>query len=113
MELKYRTYKNNIYGVRYKKFYIIPSEGKTCDILDNQLYVFKEGFEDKEDAAWFIDKTVANDDERKVLNILYSKEIAELTEIMMKYYGKTDPASKYIYNMAKRIRDRKNDNKEW
>ena len=114
MSFKFRTYqKNNIYGIKYKRLFIVPRDDDTFCVWDDNKYPFETGFESAEDAAWYIDKRNATDDEMKVLKVLYGKDISDLTDIMMKYYGKDDPASKYIYEMAKRIRDRKDEGKEW
>ena len=115
MSFKFRQYKRfNIYGVRYKGLFIVPDENKkSFKVCTENGLILEEGFLDEEDAAWYIDKNRASDSEKKILEVLFKKEISDLTEIMMEYYQKDDASSKYIYEMAKRIRNRKDEGKEW
>lgn len=113
MNLKYRHYKNGLYGIKLKNFYIAPQDENNIAVLDDMFYILKDGFESKEDAAWYIIKRVASEEEMKVLKVLYSKELGELTKIMLEYYGRKELQAKYIFDMASLIRDRKDDGKEW
>ncbi len=113
MNYDYKTYKNGVYGLKYKKYYIIPTEDGRCQIINDKAYIIVEAIENRKEAVWEIEKRTASEQEKKVLEFLYKKTIPELTTLMMEYYGKNEPDEKYIYKMAEFIRDRKDEGKEW
>ena len=113
MNTDYRTYKNGIYRLKYRKLYIIPTEDDKCQVINDKVYLVIDNMDSREDAIWEIEKRCASEEELKLLKFLYSKSISELTTYMLDYFEKKDKQSKYIYNMCNIIRDRKNNNKEW
>lgn len=113
---RYRKYQNGIFGSRYKGFYIIKSEEdnkKKFKIVDeNAEIVTNEEFKDYDEAQWWIDKKTATSKEIEVIEMLYKKEIYQLTELMMQYIEKSDKEElsleeQKVYDMVTKIRSRK------
>lgn len=110
---KYRTYKNGIFGHRYKGYYIIRGESKGLfKILDEAGHVIFDSMLDFDDCTWQIDKMTAPADQIKMMKELYFKDLFFLNslfiELMMKKeQGNLDEKSEILYCWVDKIRDRK------
>ena len=114
MKTDYKRYKTTgIYGLKYRNLYIIPTDDEKCQVVNDKAYLIIDDIDSREDAIWEIEKKFASEKEIEILKVLYKKTISELTTLMIDYFEKKDKGSKYIYEMASLIRDRKNENKKW
>lgn len=118
--LRFRQYKNGIYGHRYRKLYIIKdSESKTYSISDTDGNVIMSGIEDVEDCKWEIDKAVATEDDLKMYQLLFSKQIYMLSSLIVELLDKKrqqgflDDKDSKLFDMANTVRSRKADYKSF
>ncbi len=116
---RYRTYKNGITGHRYNGYYIIKGESKgTFAIWNEDKSVFKDNIYDYDECEWIIDKTVANPETLSMINLLYEKEIYQLSDLMVELIQKKDrqgldEKSKNLYEWVVKIRKRKAEDREF
>ncbi len=111
---RYRTYKNGIFGHRYKGFYIIRGEKGKFAIWNEDKTVFRENILDYDDCEWIIDKETADFSTQVMIKMLYDKEIYELSalfvELMQKKErngGTLEPKSQALYEWTEKVRRRK------
>jgi RNA polymerase-interacting CarD/CdnL/TRCF family regulator len=115
----YHTYKNGIYGKRYKTLYIVPSkdnEKKTWAVKTESGVAKAEGLLSLQDAEWEIDKLKATDEEERAINLLYQQSIPELTELISNLYTEKNQTGlsaneDMMLDFALKIRERKIDGK--
>ena len=115
---RFRTYKNGIYGHRYKQYYIIKNDKKDFTIIDEGKNVVETGFENFWDCQWHIDKIVASPNLQQLMKSLYDEDIytlsrfyVDLTEKSNKE-GLNEQESELLYWVTK-IRNRKADDKPY
>lgn len=110
---RYRTYKNGITGHRYKEYYIIRGESKgKFSIWDDSKKVLWDDIYDYAECEWIIDKYKASAEEKKLMKMLYDKEIYELSalfvELIQKKNGQgLDKKTESLYKWVEKIRKRK------
>lgn len=112
----YRTYKNGIYGRRYKKKYIVKEESYYRVYLDKDELATEEKFENLEEAEWWITKEVATEEDMELICELYSQEMHLLNVLMFAYMDaeKEEGLSekrKKEYELLTAVRGRKAKNK--
>lgn len=117
---RYRTYKNGIFGHRYKGFYIIRGEKKgRFEIWNEDKTVYRDGMYDYEDCEWFIDKETADEETMLMIKQLYDMEIYKLSELFVELMqknereGKLDPKNKKLYDLTEKVRWRKAGDREF
>lgn len=115
---KFRTYKNGIFGHRYKGYYILRNnanqfrKGKLYRVIDEEQNLIMDDTEDYFDCEWYIDKLKASDEEMKIYKTLYACEIPQLHRLCASYSIKTEENTitkeeNILYLMTLKIRDRK------
>lgn len=117
---KFRTYKNGIYGSKYKGYYIVKdtlSSDKNFSIIKSDRELISSEIQNMKDCEWFIDKLVASEEEMKVIKELYEKEIFELSGIMLlliqkKDNGKIEKYEEIMLSWIEKIRQRKAEDKQ-
>jgi len=115
---KYRTYKNGIYGIRYKGYYIIKDENKNFTVLDNTKKEVSSGYKSNKECEWYIDKLMASEGDLDIIKDLYSMEIYKLSGYMMQLIEKKDrdnltDKETSILPWIEKIRKRKAEEKEF
>ena len=111
----YRTYKNGIYGKKYKKYYIVPpknSEEKIWSVVNEKNDVMKSGIHSFYDAIWEIDKLCATEDEMRAINLLYQQDVPSLVNMieLMGAESRLNGLSaneQMMYDFAIKVRERK------
>lgn len=115
----YRTYKNGIFGCRYKNYYIIRNkEEKIFSVVDEDKNVIKENMSSFWDCQWEIDKMTASSDLINTLKDLYKKEIYILSGIFVDLMEKDNregltKEEKEYYEWVTKVRQRKAEGKEY
>lgn len=110
---RYRTYKNGITGHKYKGYYIIQGKKKGLfQIWNEDKSVFQDNILDYDECEWIIDKATATESDRKLMELLYEKEIYQLSilfiELMQKKENEgLDPEDMDLYKWTEKIRKRK------
>ncbi len=115
----YRTYKNGIYGKKYKSLYIVPPKDSLCKtwVVQTESGVIKaEGLPSLRDAEWEIDKIRATDDENRAISLLYQQSLPELVDLIANLYTERNTVGlsadeEMMLEYALKIRDRKIDGK--
>lgn len=109
---KYRTYKNGIYGKRYKGFYIAKGDD-TFSIMDEHGKPLCEGIKDYDDCEWYIDKKVATPEELVIIEKLKNMEIYQVSDLFSQLLEKKNKTELELtaYEYVKKIRSRKADDK--
>ena len=117
---KYRTYKNGITGHRYNGYYIIKGDSKgRFAIWNEDKSVFKDNIYDYEECEGIIDKEIADHPTMVMIEMLYDKEIYELSamfvELMQKRErdGFLDQKNENLYHWVEKIRKRKAEDREF
>lgn len=87
---KYRQYKNGIFGHRYKGYYITKTSEGLFNILDEDSNIIQENISDYSESEWFIDKKTATENDLRVIRELYSKEIYQLSKMLIDLLGKKE-----------------------
>lgn len=72
MAIKFKEYKNGIYGFKVGKHYIIPNSTNEnlFDVIDNKKNIVSEGYLDAEDAQWFVVYHELDDRKRRIFEKL-------------------------------------------
>lgn len=116
---KYRTYKNGITGHRYKGYYIIKGDKKgQFSIWNEDKSVFKDNIYDYDECEWVIDKETADHSTMVMINMLYSKEIHELSALFVDLMkrrereGMLDERNQNLYKWVEKVRRRKAEDRE-
>lgn len=109
---RYRTYKNGIYGHRYKDYYIIKGEKHHFSILDKNGNVYQENVFDFEECEWIIDKAAASENDLIMIQLLYQKEIYQLSALFVelmqkKQRDKFNQEEESLYKWVEKVRKRK------
>lgn len=121
---KFRTYKNGIFGHRYKGYYILRNnanqcrKGKLYRVIDENKNLILDDTEDYFDCEWYIDKLKASDEEMKIYETLYKCDIPQLQRLCASYSSKAEEKTitkeeNILYLMTLKIRDRKIADKEF
>lgn len=117
---RYRTYKNGIFGHRYKGFYIIRGKGKgKFEIWNEDKSVFQDSIYDYEECEWIIDKVTADESTMLMLRQLYDMEIYKLSELFVELMqkrgieGKLEPKYEKLYDLTEKVRWRKAGDREF
>lgn len=88
---KYRTYKNGIYGHKYKGYYIIKDDPKdrksTFSVVNEKKEVVAKDYQDFHEAEWKIDRMTLSGEERTYVESLCKLELYELSRAMSDYLG--------------------------
>ena len=110
----YRKYKNGIYGRKYKGFYIEKREDGFAIISDDGIEA-SEKIPDYNEAEWIVDRFTMTDEERVMVQLLYSKEIYEINAILAELMDQKsmDERDKELYNWCVKVRKRKAERKEF
>lgn len=91
----YRQYKNGVYGIRYRGYYISRVEAKNFDILENDLTPVMTGVASEEECRWNIYKLTADEKVIKSMKVLYAKSFPYLDELTTQLlFRKTDAGGK-------------------
>ena len=111
-------FKNGIYGMRYKGYYIQKGEGKSFSIFDEDAQPLNETFDNTDDCQWYIDKKTASAEELAMMQRLYSKEIYDLSVAMVRFMEKKNSCGlnldeEQVYMYVEKIRKRKAENKDF
>ncbi len=115
----YRTYKNGIYGKKYKKYYIVPSIGsdnKYWNIVDEKQSILLDHLSTLYDAIWECDKLCATEDEMRAIHLLYQQNIPALTDLISSmetenHVNGLSANEQMMLDFARKIRDRKTEGK--
>ncbi len=115
---RYRTYKNGIYGHRYKGLYIIKAEKGNFSVVDENSDIILESLHDYDDCEWAIDKELATEEELTIMQNLYSKEIFQLSSLFVELMQKRereglDEKEKKLYAFVEKVRKRKADDRKF
>lgn len=78
----YRTYKNGIYGRRYKGYYIEKHNDKDYSLIDKDKNVIKEHFSDPYDCEWEVEKILASRIDLKAMKGYYDLEIYQINMVL-------------------------------
>ena len=105
---RYRTYKNGIYGHRYKDYYIIKGEKHHFSILDKNGNVYQEKVFDFDECEWIIDKATASENDLIMIQLLYQKEIYQLSALFVelmqkKQRDKFNPEEESLYKWVEKV----------
>ena len=110
---KYRTYRNGIFGHRYKGFYIIRGKEKGFfQIWKDDKSVYRDRVYDYDDCEWIIDKATASKEEMLTIKKLYGMEIYQLSSLFVELMQKKEhegleTKSKDLYKWVEKVRKRK------
>ena len=115
-----RTYKNGVFGHRYKGYYIIRGESKgKFAIWNEDKSIYKDNIFDYDECEWVIDKSTVDPEEMELIKELYKKEIYELSglfvELMQKRErdGTLDAENQKLYRWVEKIRKRKAEDRDF
>lgn len=110
----YRKYKNGVYGIRYKGYYISRVAAKKFDILDEELTPVMTGIVSEDECRWNIYKLASDEKVIKSMKVLYEKSFPYLDELTTQLlFRKTDAGGKLsdddkeLWNILVMIKRRK------
>lgn len=115
---KFRTYKNGIFGHKYKGYYILRNNAnqsrkdKLYWIVDEDGNIVYEKNPEYSECEWYLDKLTATKEEMDVYSTLYECDIPQLHRMCSAYSIKTEEKTitkeeKKLYKIILKIRDRK------
>ena len=110
---RYRTYKNGIYGHRYKNNYIVKNtETKFFSVLDETGNTISDNLVDFNECEWYIDKRTATEQELEIIHHLYALELFKISALfgeMMEKKSRSglDPDETELYKWVEKVRWRK------
>jgi len=116
---RYREYKNGIFGHRYNGLFVIRGESKgEFKIVDKDNKDVLTGLLDFDECIWQIDKLTASEDDLAIIRSLYDKDLFQLSSLYMDLHqknlsGSLDERSKALYKWTEKVRNRKDEDREF
>lgn len=118
MALKFKQYKNGIFGLKCGGNYIIPSSSDEtlCDVIDNKRTVVAQHFNSIEDAQWYVKYQGLSPKRKEIFDKLAKKAIWELSTVMEQCIRGDDVLGNpddndWLYKVVLDLRNRKKDMK--
>jgi len=116
MALKFKQYKNGIYGLKCGTHYIIPNatDDKICDVVDKNKTVVAQNFDSIEDAQWYVKYQDLSPKRKEIFNQLAKKAIWELSSVLEQCIRGDDVLGNpddndWLYKVVLDLRNRKKD----
>lgn len=109
----YREYKNGIVGLRYRGYYIIKGDKKgDFQIWTEDKKIYKRNLYDLDECRWILLVDTASPEEYDIIKNLCTKEIYELSDMLVKLIEKKDREGlekdeQNLYNLVVTVRARK------
>ncbi len=116
--MRYRQYKNGIFGHRYNGLYIVKNKcNNTFSIIDQNKNNIESDIPDFDDCVWQIDKLTATKEDKIMIDILNSWELYKLSKLLMELQRKNwdiglTQREQTLYKWVCKVRSRKDLDKE-
>lgn len=118
---RFRTYKNGIFGHRYKDLYIvrdIKDGKKNYSVIDSSQNAISGPFSSYWDCEWDIDKRTASPELQSILKSLYDEDFASLSKmyallLSKQSSGEISREESEFFEWVKKVRSRRADSKSF
>ena len=118
---RFRTYKNGIFGHRYKEYYItrsIDSGIKNYSVIDAAQTPISGPFKSYWDCEWDIDKRTASPELQSILKSLYDEDFSALSKMYALLLSKQSSNTisreeSEFFEWVKKVRSRRADGKSF